>query len=334
MSEFKYYFLRRLVTFMPTIIGLTLLTFIISMVIPSNPARLWAGGVKANPKVIEALKEKYHLNEPLHIRYYYYLINLLKGDFGVSPVTHRPIIEDLWTYFPATVELALFSEFLIIIIGIPLGMISAFKRNTLVDHIVRIFALTGVSMPVFWFGLMLQWIFYFYLGWFPPGSRGKPPRVTLTNMYILDSILCGDWEALFSNIKHIVLPSFTLSFVNIGVIARITRSSVLEVFGSEFVDFLKVKGLTKNQYLKHIFKNSLVPVVTVLGLQFGALLGGAVITETIFSWPGMGRYAVQGIQSLDFPAIMGVTLLIGLVYILVNFMIDIMYAIIDPRVRL
>ncbi len=334
MSNLKYYLMRRIITFIPTLIGLTLLTFFISMVIPSNPARLWAGGVKANPEVIKALKKKYHLDEPVYMRYYYYISSLFKGDLGVSPITHRPIIEDISTYFPATLELAVFSEFLIIIIGIPLGIVSAFKRNSIVDHIVRIFALTGVSMPVFWFGLLLQWVFYFYLGWLPGSSRGIKPSVTITNMYILDSILCGDWNALLDNMRHIILPAFTLSFISIGVIARITRSSVIEVLGSDFVEFLNVKGIVKRQKVKHVIKNALVPVITVLGLQFGGLLGGAVVTETIFAWPGIGRYAVQGVESLDFPAIMGVTVLIGLIYVLVNFFIDIMYAVIDPRVRL
>jgi len=228
----------------------------------------------------------------------------------------------------------LVSEFLIIAIGVPLGIISAFKRNSVVDHVVRIFALAGVSMPVFWFGLLLQWIFYYYLGWFPGSSRGIRPAMTITNMYLIDSIICGNWNAFIDNLKHIILPAFTLSFTSIGVIARITRSSVIEVMGSDFVGFLKVKGVVKKYMVKHIIKNSLVPVVTVLGLQFGGLLGGAVITETIFAWPGIGRYAVQGVESLDFPAIMGVTVLIGLIYVMVNFLVDILYAVIDPRVRL
>ncbi len=334
MGNLKYYIARRIITFIPTLIGLTLLTFFISMVIPSNPARLWAGGVKASPEVIAGLKKRYHLDEPIHVRYYYYIVSLFHGDLGVSPVTHRPIIEDLATYFPATFELALVSEFLIIAIGVPLGIISAFKRNSVVDHVVRIFALAGVSMPVFWFGLLLQWIFYYYLGWFPGSSRGIRPAMTITNMYLIDSIICGNWNAFIDNLKHIILPAFTLSFTSIGVIARITRSSVIEVMGSDFVGFLKVKGVVKKYMVKHIIKNSLVPVVTVLGLQFGGLLGGAVITETIFAWPGIGRYAVQGVESLDFPAIMGVTVLIGLIYVMVNFLVDILYAVIDPRVRL
>ena len=334
MGNLKYYIARRIITFLPTLIGLTILTFFISMVIPSNPARLWAGGVKASPEVIAALKKRYHLDEPLHVRYYYYIVSLFHGDLGVSPITHRPIIEDLATYFPATFELALVSEFLIIVIGVPLGIISAFKRNSVVDHVVRIFALAGVSMPVFWFGLLLQWVFYYYLGWFPGSSRGIRPAMVITNMYLIDSIICGDWNAFIDNLKHIILPAFTLSFISIGVIARITRSSVIEVMGSDFVEFLKVKGVVKKYMIKHIIKNSLVPVITVLGLQFGGLLGGAVITETIFAWPGIGRYAVQGVESLDFPAIMGVTVLIGLIYVIVNFLVDILYAVIDPRVRL
>ena len=304
------------------------------MVIPSDPARLWAGGIKASPDVIRSLVRKYHLDQPIYMRYYYYLISLFKGNWGVSPITHRPVIIDLMTYFPATIELAIFSELLIILIGIPLGIISALKRNSFIDHTVRVFALTGVSMPVFWLALLLQWIFYYYLGWLPESGRGMQPTVTITHLYILDSLITGNWNALINELKHILLPAFTLSFIGIGVIARITRSSVIEVLGSDFIDFLSVKGVIGKQRMKHVIKNSLVPIVTILGLQFGGLLSGAVIVETIFSWPGIGRYAVEGINSLDFPAIMGVTLLIGIVYILVNFFIDVLYAVIDSRVRL
>lgn len=334
MAELKYYFIRRILTFLPTLIGLTLVTFMVSVMIPSNPARLWAGGIKASPEIIEMIKKKYHLDEPLYMQYYYYIMNLLKGDLGTSPVTHRPVILDIMTYFPATVELAVVAEILVIIIGVPLGIISALKKDSLVDHIVRVFSLIGVSLPIFWLGLMLQWVFYYYLGVLPAGGRGILPKTRYTGLYILDSLLCQDWNAFVDNLSHTIMPAFTLAYIGIGIIARITRSSILDVASADFVVFLQVKGLEKLKVLKHILKNALVPIVTMLGLEFGALLSGAVITETIFYWPGIGRYAVQGVNNLDFPAIMGVTLLIGLVYIITNLVVDLMYATIDPRVRL
>jgi len=334
LAELKYYFIRRVLTFLPTLIGLTLMTFVVSVMIPSNPARLWAGGIKANPEIIEMIKKKYHLDEPLYMQYYYYITNLLKGDLGTSPITHRPVILDIMTYFPATVELAILAEILVIVIGVPLGVISALKKDSLVDHVVRVFSLIGVSLPIFWLGLMLQWVFYYYLGILPAGGRGIPPKVKYTGLYMLDSLLCQDWNAFVDNLSHAIMPAFTLAYIGIGIIARITRSSILDVASADFVVFLQVKGLEKIKVLKHILKNALVPIVTMLGLEFGALLSGAVITETIFYWPGIGRYAVQGVNNLDFPAIMGVTLLVGLVYIITNLVVDLMYAAIDPRVRL
>ena len=334
MAELKYYLTRRIITFIPTLIGLTLITFIVSMKVPSDPAHLWAGGIKANEQVVEMIKRKYHLDAPIYVQYYYYLLNLLKGDLGISPITHRPILKDLLTYFPATAELAIAAEILIIVIGVPLGIISALKRDSIVDHIVRIISLTGVSLPVFWLGLLLQWIFYYKLSWLPAGGRGIPPKEIVTGLYILDSLLCHDWSAFIDNLKHIIMPAFALAYSGIGVVARITRSSILDIITSDFVVFLQLKGLKKLKVMQHILKNALIPIITILGLQFGGLLGGAVITETIFYWPGIGRYAVQAIYNIDFPAIMGVTLLMGLVYVTINFFVDIMYAIVDPRVRL
>jgi len=334
VTELKYYIIRRILTFLPTLVGLTLITFVVSILVPGNPARLWAGGIKANPEVIEAIKKKYHLDEPLYIQYYYYLIKLLKGDFGTSPLTHRPVITDILSYFPATVELAIFAEILIILMGIPLGIISALKRDSPVDHAVRIFSLTGVSVPIFWLGLMLQWVFYYYLGWLPAGGRGPAPPKVYTGLYLFDSLLCNRLDIFLKNLSHLILPAFTLAYTGVGIVARVTRSSVLDVISSDFVVFLNVKGLDRMDILKHIIKNALVPIITILGLEFGGLLGGAVITETIFFWPGIGRYAVQGISNLDFPAIMGVTVLIGLIYIMVNLVVDLLYAVVDPRVRL
>ncbi len=333
MSELKYYLIRRLITFIPTIFGVLLLVFIISHAIPADAARLWAGGEKAKPEVIEAIKKKYHLDKPLYMQFVLYINDLLHGDWGESPMTKRPVLEDLADYFPATFELAVVAEILVVVLGIPLGLISAFKRDTWIDHIVRVLALVGVSMPVFWLAIILQWIFYYQLGVLPATGRGIEPAKTYTGLYLLDSILSGDCGAFIENLRHIILPAFTLAFAGLGVIARITRNSVLDVLSSEFIDFAEAKGLSGLQFYRHVIKNASIPVVTVLGLQFGALMAGAVITETIFSWPGIGSYTVHAISSLDYPAIMGSTLLICLVFVTVNLIVDILYAIIDPRIR-
>ncbi len=333
MAELKYYLVRRMITFIPTVLGVLVLVFIISHMIPADPARLWAGGEKAKPEVVEAIRKKYHLDEPYHIQFMLYLNDLLKGDWGKSPVTKRSVFEDIANYFPATLELALVSSILLLIMGIPLGIVSALKRDTIIDHIVRIVALIGVSMPVFWLAIMLQWVFYYTLNILPATGRGVAPQVSYTGLYLLDSILCGDFNAFTANLSHIILPAFTLSFIGIGVIARITRGAILDVLSADFVEFSIAKGLTKLQLYKHILKNALIPVITVFGLQFGALLSGAVITETVFSWPGIGSYTVKAINSLDFPAIMGSTLIIALIYIITNLIVDIFYAVIDPRIR-
>ncbi|RLE55796.1 MAG: ABC transporter permease [Thermoprotei archaeon] len=334
MGELKYYLIRRLLTFIPTIIGVTLLTFLIARVIPANPAVLWAGGIKAKPEVVQLLIKKYHLDKPPHIQYFYYLKDIFTGHWGISPVTHRPVIADIATYFPATAELALFSLFVTIFIGIPLGVISALKKDTWIDHVVRIIAISGASMPVFWLGIILQWIFYYSLGLLPATGRGIPPRITYTGLYLLDSLLCGDFEAFRSNLQHIILPGFTLAYPCIGLVARITRSSVLDVLSADFIDYARIRGLKPSFVFRHVFRNASIPIITILGLLFGSLLCGAVITETVFSWPGLGTYTVAAISNIDYPAIMGVTLIIGLVYVTVNLIVDILYAIIDPRIRL
>ncbi|MCD6095206.1 MAG: ABC transporter permease [Thermoprotei archaeon] len=334
MSEFKYYVIRRLLTFLPTIIGVTLLTFVIARVIPANPARLWAGGVKAKPEVIEMLTKKYHLDKPVYVQYFYYLKDILSGDWGTSPVTHRSILADIKTYFPATVELAIFALILVMAIGIPLGIISALRKDSWIDHVVRVVAISGASIPVFWLGILLQWIFYYHLGLFPAAGRGIAPHKVYTGLYLLDSILSGDFKAFIDNLSHMVLPALTLAYPSIGLVARITRGSMLDVLSAEYIDYAQVRGLKKSFIFKHVLKNASIPIITILGLIFGGLLSGAIVTETIFSWPGIGTYAVGSIMNMDYPAIMGVTLLIGLIYVLVNFMVDLIYALIDPRIRL
>lgn len=334
MGDLRRYFVRRALSFLPTILGVLILTFVISRIIPADPVRVWAGGYKARPEVIEEIRRRYHLDKPLHEQLVLYLIDVFSGDWGVSPMSKRPVIADIAEYFPATLELSIVSSIILTAVGIPLGLIAALKRDGFADHVVRVVSLIGTSAPAFWLAIVLQWVFYYYLGLLPATGRGVPPPVRYTGMYILDSLLAGNSSLFLENLKHIILPSATLAFTGLGVIARVVRNTALDVVSSEFVDFARARGLRGVWLYRHILKNSLIPVITVLALEIGYILSGAIVIETVFSWPGIGLYAVNAISSLDYPAIMGVTLLVGLVFIFINFITDIAYAVIDPRVRL
>ena len=328
------YVLRRLMLLVPVVIGVTLITFTISYVIPANPARAWAG-VKAPPEVIEKIKEKYHLNDPVYVQYYYYLRDLVHGDWGYSHSEKRPVINCLSDYFPATFELTLWAMMFATPLGIYLGVISAVKRNKLPDHFSRVFALSGVSMPIFWLGLLLLLIFYTYLGIFPSSGRGTPPPHTYTGLYVLDNLLSLNIHGMLDNIWHLILPSITLGYAYLAVITRMTRSSMLEVLRLDYIKTARAKGLPNKVVIyKHALRNALIPTMTVAGMSFAGLLGGAVLTETIFSWPGIGRYAYRAITSLDFPAIMGVTFIMAVVFVIANLVVDIIYAYLDPRIKL
>jgi len=328
------YIIRRLILLIPVVIGVTLITFTISHVIPANPARAWAGE-KAPQEVVERIKERYHLNDPLYLQYYYYISDLLRGDWGYSHSEHRPVLNCLVDYFPATFELTLWSMIIAIPLGIYFGVLSAVKRNKLPDHLSRVFALSGVSMPIFWLGLLLILIFYTYLGVLPASGRGMEPEHVYTGLYILDSILSLDFYAFIDNIRHIILPAIALSYAYLAVIMRMTRSSMLEVLRLDYIKTARAKGLpNKIVIYRHALRNALIPTLTISGLSFAWLLGGAVLTETIFSWPGMGRYAYAAITSVDFPAIVGFTFLMAIIFVIVNLIVDILYAYLDPRIRL
>ncbi len=337
----REYIIRRLLLAIPTILGVTFIVFFISHVVPADPALVWAGGARARPEQVEHIRELYHLNEPLWKQYLIFLNDLIHGDLGVSPVTGRPVITDLKTYFPATLELTIFAITLAIIIGVPLGVLSAVKKDSAIDHFTRIFALSGYSIPIFWLGLLLQLFFYYHLGLVPdPGGRINTQIYTsgefktYTNMYLLDSLIQGRFDVFCDALMHMILPGFTLAYATAAIIARMTRSSMLEVIRQDYIDFARARGLPERIVIyKHALRNAMIPTVTVVGLSFGGLLAGAVLTETVFYWPGIGRYMVGTINTLDFPALMGGTILIAVVFVLVNLMVDILYAIIDPRIR-
>jgi peptide/nickel transport system permease protein len=330
------YLLRRLVGFMAVMIGISIITFALSHVVPADPA-IVALGDHATDAQIEAFREKYGLNKPVPEQYWIYATNLLQGDLGISLRTRRPVAEDLRNFFPATFELSLTALVLSILIGIPSGVVSATARNRLPDHVVRIVSLIGGSVPIFWLGLILIGFFYGRLGWLPGGARIDkfiPPPPEVTGLFTVDSLLAGDYKAFGSSIQHLFLPALALGYFSTAIIARMMRSSMLEVLNQQYVLAARAKGLGQGLVVwRHAARNALIPTVTTIGVTFGSLLSGAVLTETIFSWPGLGRYATSSAINLDFPAVMGVTLLAALVYTLTNLIVDLGYQWLDPRIR-
>jgi peptide/nickel transport system permease protein len=331
VAELRRFLVRRLLTFIPTLIGVTFIVFIIAAVLPANPARVWAGGEKASPEVVQRLIEEYHLNDPIPVQYYFIMKKLFTNTM-VSPVTHRYIWQDLMTFFPVTLQLTLVAFFFIIVIGIPLGILAALKRDSLLDTIVRIFALIGVSTPIFWLAYLLIYVFYVKLHWIVLAGTPTPPY-KITGVPLIDSLLKLDFQTFTQIIKRYWLPGFVLGFAGIGVVARIVRNSFLDAYSADFTEFAMARGLTKLRIYRHVLRNAMIPVVTVLGLMFGGLLAGAPITETIFGLPGLGKYMLNAIRLFDYLALTGSVFFVGLIYLVANLIVDILYAIIDPRVR-
>ncbi len=334
--RFVGFLLRRVVGIAAVMIGVSVITFAISHVVPADPA-VAALGDHATDAQIAAFRAEYRLDRPLPEQYATYVVGLLHGDLGRSIRTRRSVADDLADSFPATLELSLAALAISLLIGIPAGIWSAIYRGRLPDVIVRIAALAGGSLPVFWLGLIVIGLFYYQLGWFPGGGRldtfvSPPP--TRTGLYVVDSVLALDVDALRSSLIHLVLPSLTLGYFSTAVVARMTRSSMLEVLGQDYMRTARAKGLAERLIVvRHGLRNALIPTVTVIGLTFGSLLSGAVLTETIFSWPGLGRYATASAISLDFPAVLGVTLLAAIVYPVANLAVDIAYYWLDPRIQ-
>jgi peptide/nickel transport system permease protein len=329
------YIARRMAMLVLVLFGMSLLTFIISHAIPGDPVRL-AAGPHAGPEQIESLRKQLGFDKPLPVQYMKYMSGLLRGDMGISVETRRPVREELMKYLPATVELSIFALAISVLLGLPLGVLSAVRRNSPIDHSGRMVCLLGASTPIFWLGLLLQLLFYKNLGLLPIGGRigmELNPPTQITGLYILDSILSLDWLALKSSILHIILPAVTLGYGSMAVFTRMTRSSILEILNEDYIRTARAKGLSERIVIyKHALRNAILPVLTLIGLQFASLLGGAVLTETVFSWPGLGNYGVHAIMTLNFPAIMGVTLVITTIFVAVNLVIDISYAFVDPRI--
>ncbi len=330
------YILKRLAWMVFVLFGVMTVVFFISRVIPADPVAAMLGG-QAPPELIEQVRAKWNLDKPLYDQYLIYLWRLLQGDLGVSISTGKPVAEDLLQFFPATFELATAATILSIFFGIILGIISAVRSGRVMDHLSRLSALLGISMPVFWLGLLMLLLFYYLLGWLPgagqlPYYMSRPPRVT--GLITIDSLIAGRFDAFQSALKHLVMPAVVLSFFGIAAVSRITRSSMLDVLREEYINTARAKGLREaNVVLKHALKNAMLPVSTISGITYGRLLEGSVITETIFAWPGLGRYATNAFLALDFPAVVGSTMLIALLYALTNLVVDISYAYLNPKIR-
>jgi len=330
------YIVRRLAWMVVVLWGVLTITFFVARVIPADPVGAILGP-QAPPEAIEAEKARWGLDKPIYVQYIRYLAGLAQGDLGVSLRTRRPVLQDIKQFFPATVELALAALLIGLIMGIGLGVISAVRSGQVVDHAARVFAIVGLSMPAFWLGLLLLLVFYYSLGWLPgPGQLPywlpRPPRVT--GFMFLDSLIAGDWTAFGSYLKHLIMPAFTLGWLSTASITRITRSSMLEVLREEYVKTARMKGLRETSVvMKHAFKNALLPVVTIIGIRLASLLEGAVLTETVFAWPGLGRYATHAFLSIDFNAVVGVALFMALLYSGSNLVVDILYAYLNPKIR-
>src|SRR5437660_7309091 len=330
--------IRRLLLMFPLMLGMTLIAFVVSHSVPADPVAAHLGQRSMeDPTIVAAFRQQWGLDKPLPEQYLTYLRKLGQGNMGVSIRTHMPVGEDLGRYLPASAELAITATVVGTLLGIPFGVVSAVRRNQWLDHVLRGVSLLGVSSPVFWLGLVALYVFYFRLGWLPGPGRldvGMPEPGHLSGMYTLDSLLTGNWAALGSSLRHLVLPGLVLASVYLGLVTRMTRSSMLEVLSADYVRTARGKGLRPRAVVfRHALGNALIPTITVLGLAFGDILAGTVLTETIFSWPGIGRYAYQSAVTLDFPAIMGVSLLIAAVFISVNLITDLAYVFVDPRQR-
>lgn len=316
-------------------LGVATIVFFITHVIPADPVGAILGG-NAPIEVVDKMRHQLGLDQPLHIQFMDYFTGLFKGDLGTSMITNKPVIQDLIEFFPATIELALAAILFTILFGIFFGTISALKRNKPVDHVMRVFSIMGVSMPVFWLGLILLLFFYYQLGWFPGGGRNSlfiiPDRIT--GMVLVDSIITGNWSAFWDGLSHIIMPAFVLGYASAGAVARIMRASMLDVLRQDYIRTAWSKGVGRRVVIfRHAMKNALIPVVTVIGISFGDLLSGAVLTETIFSWPGLGRYIVNALLVLDYPAVTGGTLFVALIYSTANLIVDVSYAALDPRMH-
>jgi peptide/nickel transport system permease protein len=334
-----YFVLRRFAALVLLTLGITAVTFVLTQLVPTNAAATNLGEQAAgDPAAVAAFEQHYGLDKPLPVRYLIYLGHVLHGDLGESSVTHGPVTHDLGQFIPATAELALYAVLIAAVVGIAFGVVSALRRNRPTDHALRVASLAGISMPTFWIALVALYVGFYRLGWFPGADRldpGVEPPPHVTGLYTIDAVLAGDFGLFTQALHHLVLPALVLAAFNVSLLTRFTRSAVLEVMGNDYVRAARAKGLPEDTVIRrYILRAALPSVVTVLGLVFANVLTGAVLVEKIFSWPGIGQYAYQAAINLDVPAIAGVSMFVAVVYVTINFIVDVLYGVIDPRIRI
>jgi ABC-type dipeptide/oligopeptide/nickel transport system permease component len=338
-SGFVRFLLRRLAALVLLAVGITAVVFVLTQLVPSNAAATNLGEqASGDPAAVAAFEKHYGLDKPLPLRYLLYLQHVAQGDLGESSLTHGAVTHDLGQFIPATAELALYSVLIAAFFGIAFGVVAALRRNRPADHILRVVSLGGISMPTFWIGLISLYLGFYKLGWFPGAGRldpgvDAPPHTT--GLYTIDALLHGKWGLFGTAFHHLMLPALVLAAFNVSLLTRYTRSAVLEVVGNDYVRAARAKGLPERIVVtRYILRAALPSVVTVLGLVFANVLTGAVLVEKIFSWPGVGQYAYLAAVNLDVPAIAGVSLFVAVVYITINFIVDVLYGLIDPRIRI
>ncbi|NWG04991.1 MAG: ABC transporter permease [Syntrophaceae bacterium] len=328
------FILRRILVVIPTLLGVSIIIFLMLAITPGDPAELLLGE-RATKESLDAMREYLGLQKPLYVQYGLFLKRVAQFDLGETIWTRQKVSVEIMERFPATIELTLAAMIISSFLGIILGIISATKQYSWFDYASMLGSLFGVSMPVFWLGLVLMLIFALNLGWFPMSGRlgVDIDLTTITNLFVLDSVLTRNWEALRSALMHLTLPAIALSTIPLAIVARMTRSSMLEVLRQDYIKTARAKGLSEFKIvLKHALRNGLIPVVTVVGLQFGILLGGAILTETVFAWPGVGKWLYDGVVKRDYMVIQGGCLLVATIFVFVNLIVDVLYAIINPRI--
>jgi len=328
------FILRRILMLFPTLLGVSIIVFLMLHITPGDPAELLLGE-RANEQALNEMREYLGLNRPLHEQYGLFLKRLITLDLGETIRTREKVWTEIAQRFPATIELSLAAMIISCFLGIILGVVSATRQYSIFDYLSMIGALIGVSMPIFWLGLVLMLIFSLVLGWLPMSGRLTigVDLETITNFYVIDAILTRNWTAFKDVIWHLTLPAITLSTIPMAIVARMTRSSMLDVLRQDYIKTAKAKGLSHTTVIfKHAFRNALIPVVTTIGLQFGILMGGAILTETIFAWPGVGKWMFDAVMQRDYMVIQGGTIFIAGVFVLINLSVDLLYAVINPRI--
>jgi peptide/nickel transport system permease protein len=330
------FLVRRLLLLIPILIGLSILVFLWIRALPGSPAEALLGE-RSTPQAVAAIREQYGLDDPVYEQYFAYLKTLAGFDFGTSVTSRRPVLEEFGQRFPATVELALAAMLFSIGVGIPLGFLAAKRYGGVVDQLSLVTSLFGISIPIFFLAIILKYVFAVKLGWLPTVGR-QDVLINIehpTNFYLLDAVIAGNAEALWDAIKHLILPAVALGSIPLAIIARITRAATLDVLNEDYVRTARAKGVAPGIVdRRHILRNAMLPITTIVGLQTGLLLSGAVLTETVFAYPGIGTWLVQAIESRNYPVLQGGILFVAIVFVLVNVVVDISYGLLNPRIRL